>query len=58
MVNVAVERFGRLDVLVNNGGHFYPKAFTEYSEEDLDLFLAVPLKGGYFRSRAAAKQMR
>ena len=34
MVDVAVERFGRVDVLVNNAGHFYPKAFTDYTEED------------------------
>ncbi len=58
MVGVAAERFGRVDVLVNNGGHFYPKAFTDYTEEDLDRFLAVHLKGTYFASQAAARQMR
>ena len=58
MVDLAVGSFGRVDVLVNNGGHFYPKAFTDYTEEDLDGFLTVHLKGTYFASQAAARQMR
>ena len=58
LIEVAVERFGRVDVIVNNGGHFFPKPFAEYSEEDLDRFLAVHLKGTYFTSQAAVKQMR
>ncbi len=58
LISVAVERFGRVDVIVNNGGHFFPKPFAEYSEEDIDRFLAVHLKGSYFTSQAAVKQMR
>ena len=56
MVELAVDRFGRVDVLVNNGGHFYAKAFTDYTEEDLDGFLTVHLKGTYFASQAAARR--
>ncbi len=58
LISVAVERFGRVDVIVNNGGHFFPKPFAEYSEDDLDRFLAVHLKGTYFTSQAAVEQMR
>ena len=41
MVATALERFGSVDVLVNNGGHFYTKAFTDYTEDDLDGFLGA-----------------
>jgi len=34
IVETAVSRFGRIDVLVNNAGVFIPKPFTEYTTED------------------------
>ncbi len=58
MVDVAVERFGRADVLVNNAGQFEAKPFTDYTEEDLDGFLHGVLKGTFLASQAVVPQMR
>ncbi len=57
IVSAAVERFGRVDVLVNNAGTFHSKPFTEYTLEELDGFLGY-LRGAYVLSQAAVRQMR
>src|SRR6201984_2060711 len=36
IVDTAVSRFGRIDVLVNNAGVFIPKPFTEYTTTALN----------------------
>src|ERR1700682_1415208 len=33
IVDTAVSRFGRIDVLINNAGVFMPRLFTEYTPE-------------------------
>ncbi|SFD48031.1 SDR family NAD(P)-dependent oxidoreductase [Flavobacterium phragmitis] len=57
LVQTALERFGSVDVLINNAGIFQPKAFLDVEEKDLDRFLNINLKGTYFTSQAAVKQM-
>jgi len=57
MVTLAVERFGSVDVLVNNAGVFSPRPFLEVDEDELDKFLNINLKGTYFASQAAIAQM-
>ena len=58
MVRAAVDRFGGVNVLVNNAGIFGVKPFLENSEEDLDAFIHTNLKGTYFVSQAAVRQMK
>jgi NAD(P)-dependent dehydrogenase (short-subunit alcohol dehydrogenase family) len=47
-VVTALERFGRIDTLVNNAGLVIAKPFTTYTEADFESILAVTL-GGFSR---------
>ncbi len=58
LVQLAIKRFGSVDVLVNNAGIFGLKPFLEITEEDLDQYINGNLKGTYFVSQAAVKQMK
>jgi NAD(P)-dependent dehydrogenase (short-subunit alcohol dehydrogenase family) len=58
LVRAAVERFGGVDVLVNNAGTFKTKPFLDVTEEDLDGYLTGNLKGTYLTTQAVVRQMR
>lgn len=45
LVDVAVQRFGSIGVLVNNAGIFFAKPFTEYTTEDFRALSATNLDG-------------
>ena len=47
IVGAAVERFGRIDTLINNAGIYIGKPFTDYTLEDFNALVAVNL-GGFF----------
>lgn len=54
-VELAIERFGRLDHLVNNAGIGSPKPVHETDDETLDLFLDVMLRSPFRFCREALK---
>jgi len=57
IVDTAVSKFGKIDVLINNAGVFIPKPFTEYTTEDFDTLVSTTLAGFLYVSQLAIRQM-
>ncbi|MFJ7200794.1 MULTISPECIES: SDR family NAD(P)-dependent oxidoreductase [unclassified Streptomyces] len=57
VVSAAIERFGRIDTLVNNAGLFVAKPFTDYTPEDYAALTGVNLTGFFRLTQLAVGQM-
>lgn len=58
LVGTAVDRFGGVDVLVNNAGTWGVKPFVDVTENDLDGFLDGNLRGTYLTTQAVVRRMQ
>jgi NAD(P)-dependent dehydrogenase (short-subunit alcohol dehydrogenase family) len=56
-VDATLDSFGRLDILFNNAGVFYPQTTLECSEEEWDLQIDINLKGTFLMSKYALEPM-
>ncbi len=57
-VQAAVDRFGRIDVLVNNAANFYAGYFEELSQEEMERQISTSLYGPMNVTRAVLPVMR
>jgi NAD(P)-dependent dehydrogenase (short-subunit alcohol dehydrogenase family) len=57
-VETAVQRYGKLDVLVNNAGILLRRSIEEMTGEEWDRIMAVNLKGVFLGTKAAIPAMR
>ena len=56
-IDETLHSFGRLDILFNNAGVFFPQNALECSEEEWDLQIDVNLKGTFLMSKYALEPM-
>jgi NAD(P)-dependent dehydrogenase (short-subunit alcohol dehydrogenase family) len=56
-VDETLKSFGKLDILFNNAGVFYPHTILDCSEEEWDLQLDINLKGTFLMSKFALPGM-
>ena len=57
VLDACLERFGALDILLNNAGIIAPGSILDVSVEDFDSVLSVNLRGAFLLSRLVAGEM-
>ena len=53
MIKAALERFGKVDIVINNAGILRDKTFAKLAPEDLEIVLDVHLKGAFYVTQPA-----
>jgi NAD(P)-dependent dehydrogenase (short-subunit alcohol dehydrogenase family) len=56
-VETAIERFGTIDVLVNNAGIFYTKPFTDFTTDDFNSLISTNFLGFIYITQLTVKHM-
>lgn len=57
LIDAAIKKFGRLDIMVNNAGIETRTSVLDTTEEQYEKVLAINLKSAFFGTQLAAKQM-
>ena len=57
VVDQAIKKFGKIDILVNNSGSLILKRFLDFTDEDWQFTLDVNLRGTFLFCQAAGKHM-
>jgi 3-oxoacyl-[acyl-carrier protein] reductase len=57
MAQAVIEKFGRIDILINNAGIARDKLILRMTEEDWDAVLAINLKGTFNCTKAVVRHM-
>jgi NAD(P)-dependent dehydrogenase (short-subunit alcohol dehydrogenase family) len=57
LIDTAINRFGRVDTLINNAGLFIAKPFTEYTVEDLANMYSTNIHGFFHITQFALEEM-
>ncbi|MER9726981.1 MULTISPECIES: SDR family oxidoreductase [unclassified Mesorhizobium] len=57
-VDEVLEKFGRIDVLVNNACIIMQRSIDEQTVDDLDRLIAVNLRGPFVMAKYVAPEMR
>ena len=58
IIKTAVDRYGRIDIVVNNAGILRDVIFHRMTPEDFDAVIKVHLYGAFYMSRAAIPHLR
>lgn len=58
MIQMAIDEFGRIDIVINNAGILRDKSFHNLDMDDMDAVIAVHLKGAFHVTQPAFRLMR
>jgi glucose 1-dehydrogenase len=57
LIDAAVEKFGRIDIMVNNAGVETRTSILDTTEEQYEMVLGINLRSAFFGTQFAARQM-